>query len=520
MQAASAPDEAPATGAWWRRARNVRAAWLALAAFALGVSVMLLHHPGRLAERGDLAIWDYVAQSILRGQVPYRDVVEIKTPASAYLSAIAMAVGRSAGMQDIAAVRLLQVLLVGLLSAVTFLVAEAYLRNRLAALIAFLIPLLPDHLVVMIAGTQPKLPMILFGMLSLLLIARDKPFWAGLCSMLACLCWQPGLMFTGTAVLICSRYLTSWRDGRALKVMAGALIPLAAMLIYFAAVGALSDLWTWTMTFNASVYAPRQVKGPLSALAFIWKISRQQLGSDIIAVVLSAAGLIGFGVERLRAWRKGGGLASADLFLDALLMPPLIYFAFCVVNFQGGPDLLPLFPFFGIFTAWLVVAISRFLASSQRVSAALSASLITVAPVMASVLLLAILLVRGLTYGGESEVSLEDQRREFQAVAERLEPRDRIYVHGTLEILVLLNRANLSPYIMFDEGKDDFIMARKYGGSFRAFLDELGTAAPEIISLSRLKHVTHGAEFERWVLGRYDVLPVSGYDDIYVRKAE
>jgi hypothetical protein len=260
MQAASAPDEAPTAGAWWRRARHLRASWLALAAFVIGVSVMVLHHPGRLAERGDLAIWDYVAQSILRGQVPYRDVVEIKTPASAYLSAIAMAVGRRAGMQDIAAVRLLQVLLVGLLSAVTFLVAEAYLRNRLAAIIAFLIPLLPDHLVVMIAGTQPKLPMILFGMLSLLLIARDKPLWAGLCSMLSCLCWQPGLMFTGTAVLICSRYLTSWRDRRALKAMLGALMPLAAMLIYFATVGALSDLWTWTMTFNASVYAPTVAK--------------------------------------------------------------------------------------------------------------------------------------------------------------------------------------------------------------------------------------------------------------------
>src|SRR5437764_12285222 len=155
---------------------GVRASWFALAAFVIGVGVILMHHPGRFAERGDLAIWDYVAQSILRGQVPYRDVVEIKTPASAYLSALAMAVGRAAGLQDVAAVRVLQVLLVGLLAAVTYLVAESYLRNRLAAIIAFLVMLLPNHLVVMIAGTQPKLPMILFGMLTLLLIARDKPF--------------------------------------------------------------------------------------------------------------------------------------------------------------------------------------------------------------------------------------------------------------------------------------------------------------------------------------------------------
>ena len=173
-QETSTSDAAPSAGRW-RPVFGVRASWFALAAFVIGVGVILLHHPGRLAERGDLAIWDYVAQSILRGQVPYRDVVEIKTPASAYLSALAMAAGRAAGLQDVAAVRVLQVLLVGLLAAVTYLVAESYLRNRLAAIIAFLVMLLPNHLVVMIAGTQPKLPMILFGMLTLLLIARDKP---------------------------------------------------------------------------------------------------------------------------------------------------------------------------------------------------------------------------------------------------------------------------------------------------------------------------------------------------------
>jgi len=58
-------------------------------------------------------------------------------------------------------------------------------------------------------------------MVSLLMIAKDKPFWAGVCSMLSCLSWQPGLLFTGVAILIFSRYLTSWRDWRALKVTLG-----------------------------------------------------------------------------------------------------------------------------------------------------------------------------------------------------------------------------------------------------------------------------------------------------------
>ena len=498
-------------GAWWQAVYGLRTSWFALAAFVIGVGVILMHHPGRLAERGDLAIWDYVAQSILRGQVPYRDVVEIKTPASAYLSALAMAAGRAAGLPDIAAVRVLQVLLVGLLAAVTYLVAESYLRHRLAAMIAFLVMLLPNHLVVMIAGTQPKLSMLVFGMTALLCVAKERPFWAGFFSMLSCLCWQPGLMFTGAAALVFSRYLTSWRDRRALKVIIGALLPLAVMLVYFAAVGALSDLWLWTVTFNTNVYAPRQVKGPVTALAFIWKITRQQFGTDVLFILASAVGLMLFGVERLRRRLRRGGLAATDLFRDALVMPPLVYFAFCVLNFQGGPDLLPLFPFIGIFTAWLLVEIIRLISASPKLNVAV--------PALVIALFLVTLVIRGLTYRGEIETTLADQRQSLQVVAERLAPQDSIYVHGTTEILVLLNRTNLNPYLMFDEGKDDFIAARKYGGSFRAFLDELDAAAPKVISLSRMKRVTHASEFERWVQEHYDPLPVSGYDGIYIRKS-
>jgi hypothetical protein len=230
-------------------AETANSTTIALIAFLFGVAVMLAYRPWSQVEVGDPAVYDYIAQSILRGQVPYRDVVDIKGPGGAYLSAAAMALGKFVGLRDVLAVRLMHVTLVGLLSAVTYLVAEVYLRNRLVAVMAFLIPLMPEHFAMMlISGAQPKLPMILFGMTTLLLIARDKPFWAGICSMLSCLCWQPGLLFTGAAFLIFSRYLTSWRDRRALRVLIGASIPLAVVLIYFYLKGALGDLWAWTIT--------------------------------------------------------------------------------------------------------------------------------------------------------------------------------------------------------------------------------------------------------------------------------
>src|SRR5438128_11545740 len=95
---------------------------LALLAFLFGATVMMMYHPFSQPEAGDPSIYDYIAQSILRGQLPYRDVIDIKWPGSSYLSALAMLAGKPFGLRDVLAVRLLQLLLVGLLAAINFLV--------------------------------------------------------------------------------------------------------------------------------------------------------------------------------------------------------------------------------------------------------------------------------------------------------------------------------------------------------------------------------------------------------------
>src|SRR5215813_8600864 len=74
---------------------------LAFLAFFVGVTVTLLHHPFSRPEVGDPAIYDYIAQSILRGQIPYKDVVDIKGPLAAHLSALSMLAGKPVGLRDI-----------------------------------------------------------------------------------------------------------------------------------------------------------------------------------------------------------------------------------------------------------------------------------------------------------------------------------------------------------------------------------------------------------------------------------
>lgn len=310
---------------WFRLARIPNLRLLALAAFLIGMSTTLMHRPWSQPEGGDEANWDYAAQCIVRGQAPYRDVVANKSPLSAYLSAAAILIGRSAGIEDVIAVRMLNVLMVGSLSVVIFLVAATYLRSRLAACFAFLIPLTPTHFTEwMVTGTEPKLPMILFGLFSLLLIAKGKPFWAGFFSMLACLCWQPGLVFTGVAALMFSRYLTSWRDLAAIKVLLGALVPLAVLLLYFYSIGVLADLWTWTVVYNFRVYAPETAKSMTATVALLWEVAVRVFRLDLVLVALSVAGLIMFAIERIKARLKGGrAFESRCLFRDAIVIAPL-----------------------------------------------------------------------------------------------------------------------------------------------------------------------------------------------------
>ena len=527
---------------WFAFVERASPQTLAIITFIFAVAVALAYRPFSQIEVGDPAVYDYIAQSILRGQIPYRDIVDIKGPGGSYLSALAMLIGKAAGLRDVIAVRLMNVVLVGLLSMVTYAVAGAYLRNRFAGIIAALVPLMPEHyLMLLIGGSQPKLPMILFGMITVLLIARDRPGWAGVFSMLSCLCWQPGLLFTGTAFLIFSRYLTSWRDLRALKVIIGAAVPLLAVLGYFYWRGALGDLWAWTITYNYGVFGPEARQGAGDAVNKLWRIVLRVFRPDTAAladsfigrfksrfeplaglatfamVPASIIGALLFGFERVRAKLAGKqAIQSPELFRDALLIPPLVYLGFCLVNFQAGPDLIPFFPFIGIFAAWFLIKAGRLIASRWLRHSTSAFPPEIWLPLGALLLILIVLAVRTVTYrvGGWT---LQYQDQEFKTISDLLGPDDKIYVHGTVELLVLLNRPNLNPYVLLDWDADKFAGARTPGG-WSAIMDEMESQAPKLVAVSRLRTVTYRADIERWIEEHYDRLALFRYERVFVRK--
>ena len=109
------------------------------------------------------------------------------------------------------------------------------------------------------------------------------------------------------------------------------------------------------------------------------------------------------------------------------------------------------------------------------------------------------------------------QEQQLKLAYDRLGPDDQVYVHGTLELLVMTNRPNLNPYILWDRNKADYIAAKKYDGSVQTMIAEMEAAAPKMVALSRLRNIPQAVDLEQWVAQKYEKLPIVGYD-IYIRK--
>ncbi len=483
-------------------------------AFLSGVFITLMYRPLVQLESGDQAIWDYIAQAILRGQIPYRDVIEIKTPLSAYLSALIIALVRPLGLNDVIAIRLLYVLLVGAIAATTFYVTFIYLKSRKAGMIAVLTLLMSDHFISwMISGTEPKLCMILFGLFTLILIAKDKPVFAGICSMLSFLSWQPGLLFTGTAVLVLSNYLTRWRDGRAVKVLVGAILPLLITALYFAGPGALDDFWRWTIEYNFKVYAPMAHK--TDSVFHVAAIFYRVFHFEIILPILSLIGLVIYINQQVRARFTDKKTAPEQYYYsDALWIPPVVYLLFCFINLQAGPDLIPIFPFVGIFAGYCVMRISEWLKQKTATS---QLQLSNWLPKLAILLMSILALWNGFTFLRERGSPLREQIKSLAPIKKELAEGDSIYAHGATEILVLLNKPNANPYTFLDFGKDDFIASQLTEG-FNGFIAELETQKPKVVVLARLRKVEHRDDLKKWAETYYNIFEVVGYDEAYIRK--
>jgi hypothetical protein len=502
---AGAPDNAAFIGAhatsvvWSRR----RVFWVC---FALSAVLYSQLHFWNWPERRDTANWDYFSQVIARGGVPYRDVVNIKTPVSAYIGAAAILVGKPFGLRDIYAIRATYTLLAALTVALTFMVASHLFESiRLGILSAICLAGVQQFAILNTTGVQPKTPMILFGLVALLATMQDRPFTAGVFGMLSALSWQPGLLFVGVAGLGFSRYLTSWRDLKVARLLAGALLPLAILLAYLLAAGALGDFFLWCIHYPFTVYAPRDQTTTSGFLDRLGMLLEENFGRDRVYFNLAVPGLIlAIAREVWQAFKQGGRSALRLAPRHQVILAACAYFVFCRVNMQGEQDLIPLLPFVAIFAAALINFLIEAAASlGSKVEGPAGQGRLRKINVSAASAVLLITCVAGVLSVRSPSRRLTSQLAETAKIASQLEPGDKIFVLGSTPVLVLAKLTNASRYTNLDHGKDNYLDLVEPGG-FAGWFEQMKTERPKVVVLSRTKNLDRKEVFLEWLKSDYE----------------
>jgi hypothetical protein len=453
----------------------------------------------------DRANWDYMAQEITRGAVPYRDVVNIKSPLSAYIGAVAIFAGRLVGVRDIFAIRFVYVLLAALTVSFTFLVArDSFDSRRIGLLSALIMMAFTAFVRLNSGGVQPKTPMVLFGLVCLWLTMKDRPFLAGVFGMLSALSWQPGLMFVGAAGLGFSRYLRTWRDLKVVKLLAGAVLPLAILMIEVVAAHAVRDFYIWNIDFNFSVYAIDEMR---SLYGFFKRLNEMLKGSYYnghLYFFLAVIGLVAAVWREIARARREGRQSLFDAApRHGVLICPVVYFIFCMIDIQGGADMIPFLPFVAILSAVAIGfafdELMDLLARRRLLKNRYAASAVVFASICATILLVDVVnLVRART----RSPNLADQQAEVSEIVSFMQPGDKIYVHGIMEILVLSGLPNCDKHFFVDRGKDMYLDKAEPGG-FDGWFARLKAQRPRIVALERLKWVRRKDAFLNWVAEDY-----------------
>ena len=511
-------DVKPSATKWLNWANH---RWLFLITLVVAIIILCQFQFWKLPAKGDRANWGYFAQVIARGGVPYRDVVNIKSPLSAYIGAAAIIAARPFGVREIYATRATFVLLAALTVAFTFLVASLYFDSSRAGLLSALILMSVYQFARLNSdGIQPKTPMILFGLMSLWAVVKDRPLLAGLFGMLSALSWQPGLLFVGAAGLAFSKYLTSWRDMKVVRLICGAAIPLLIFLSYLWAAGALKDFYTWCIHFPFSVYAPRDkqtLQMFLDRLALVLDKSYQEdrlyfylAGVGVLAVIVREVALA---IKQGRAWLLNRAPRHQ------VVVASMVYLIFCRIDMQGEQDLIPLLPFVAIFASVLLVwSLDLTMSLLARAYSKLSNVIIERIAFAALLLVVFFLSAADAFTFKPPKKTLKAQEADVAEIMSHLGPGDQIFVHGRTEMLVLSGLTNSRKYTNLDHGKDNYLDEVEPGG-FDGWFGQLKADRPKVVMISRIDNVDRKKDLLKWVKQDYERIKRRVFT-YYLRKEE
>ena len=325
------------------------------------------------------------------------------------------------------------------------------------------------------SGPRNKTPMVLFATLSLLLTARKKWFWAGICGSSALLAWQPAAIYPLVTIFLA---ITQSERGRerarnVLSAISGMLIPIAIVSAYFLYKDAFYQFIDGTILFHI-----KHFERPPSPLSYhiVAPLIAIQRGYTVMAIPIFLGFLV---ICAIYIWRmklhRGSipHLLSKDRFAAFLLSFPILV-VWSVLDFQGCPDLYVFLPYAAIGFSWLLYCAFHSLMAIGEIGPA-------VQKVCFLVLCGTLVGSAAMDYRITAENGLQEQRQWAQQVESQFGRDAKLVSIGVPEILVLLHRTNPNPYVFIISGIDNRIDANTPGG-FDGWLEELERYDPSVIA--------------------------------------
>jgi hypothetical protein len=468
----------------------------------------------------------YSGQRMAEGIPHYVSIFDVITPLGPMLAGVGVMISKQLGWSDIYTARLLFFFL-GCCAVVSiYLLGNSLFRSQRVGVFAALtflgffgfaaeIPQGPYH----------KVPMVLFGVLSLFFTSRRRWFLAGLCGSLSFLLWQPTVIFPLVTLFLATMQPRDIRPATTVRALLGTGLPLVAVGAYFYNYNAFYRLLEGSFLIHI-FYGDRGEDGPdgfslLSRFSEPVKAAFEGYPTMIPAILVGLLVVIYTVFSRWARHRSFRDLLVQDAFAPILLsLPALVLWS--LIDFENYRD-------FFVFLPYAALGFGRFLDLAVRRIERLKGTALPNGALRFLTVGLCISLV-GLALANESigaiHTKMEDLREEFdqerQAATEiedRFGNEAKFVSLGAPELLALQHRTNPTPYAFFVKGIDNHIHANTPGG-FKGWLRELEAYDPDVIALGPKIRGSHTRELKKWLKNsNYRKEEIEGPWTLYVKNS-
>jgi hypothetical protein len=313
-------------------------------------------------------------------------------------------------------------------------------------------------------GPREKTPMVFFLLCALWAIVGRRWFAAGFALSLSVLVWQPVfLVGVATAAVAVLALRPPELLRAAVRFVLGGLVPLAAMVVYFAAVGALHEFVQGFLLIprkysNAQPFADH-VHVALGSL-------RDGYGPSALLIPIGLVALGVFGVAavaRRGSWRDPPHIAATALFAGSL-----VGLAWTSHDFERWPDLFELLPFVAVGVGGLVTPI------------------VTRVPPRAALALTLVPVATGIAFAGHHSLlrdhRLVVQQHSVDAALAQLPPDASILSIEAPEPLVLSGMTNPTRHQTFSSGMQHYVNDH-YPGGLSGYAQFVARDKPTLIAV-------------------------------------